>query len=59
MRRILTEQQKKRQQAFFDRMNDFQFEVIKAEDVKKTEEEEEQISPKKFDDFASQLDHDD
>ena len=59
MRRILTEQQKKRQQAFFDRMNDFQFEVIKAEDVKKPEEEKVKSEPKKFNDFTSQLNHDD
>ncbi len=60
MKRLLTEQQKKRQKAFFDRMSDFQFEVIKAEDVEKPEEPQEQKpEPKKYDEFRQILDHDD
>ena len=60
MKRLLTEQQNKRQKAFFDRMSDFQFEVIKSEDVEKPEEpEEEKPEPKKYDEFKQQLDHDD
>ena len=46
---------KKLSDAFLQRMNDFQFEVLKSEE----ESQEEKPEPKKYDEFRQQLDHDD